>query len=140
MATKNRHKPEATQRAAAVAPWDAAASDPDLDVDELLADAPEAAAEAAQQPPPASNAPPAVKPAPPKLRKATATVELAPFRDNVHTPTHVEVRFEPAQARTMRRLYDGLDQAGVRLKNGRRVGSPADCIRYVLEQLDEGGS
>lgn len=139
MATKNRHKPIAMP-AAPAAPWDAGADIDDVpanDLDELLADVPEAAAEAAPQPPPTTE----IRKLPaPKLRKVRIEAQLAPLFEQAYRPTHVEARLDPAQARVLRRLLDGLDQAGARLRNGRRVGSPADSVRWLLEQLDEGGS
>ena len=60
---------------------------------------------------------------------------LAPLRERVHIPTEVEVRLDPPQSKTLRRLYDGLVYSGAALSNGNRVQSPGDSIRYLLEQL-----
>jgi len=41
----------------------------------------------------------------------------------------------PRQARALRQLTEGLQDAAARLENGRRVTSSADAVRYVLEKL-----
>lgn len=60
---------------------------------------------------------------------------LAALPEKVYIPTHVETRLDLDQGRTLRRLYDTLDQGGLRLKNGRRIASNADVIRWLLEAI-----
>ena len=64
-------------------------------------------------------------------------VAPAPVREDAHRPLHVQVRLKTKAQRTaMRRLYEGLDQTGARMANGRRVHSLADAMRWVLERLE----
>lgn len=88
------------------------------------------------EPPATAIAPPVVaEPRETVIYKARIELPLATFRPEVYLHSHVEVRLDPPQQVALRRLFDGLDLAGARLKNGRRVSSPPDCVRYLLEQL-----
>lgn len=49
---------------------------------------------------------------------------------------HVDARLDRRQGAALRRLQDGLDRAGRRLANGKRVISTADAVRWLLEQID----
>jgi hypothetical protein len=66
---------------------------------------------------------------------ATITLPIGTIAPGVFVSRHVDVQLKGAQARAMRRLFEGLLDQGAKLANGRRVASPADAIRYVLEQL-----
>lgn len=48
----------------------------------------------------------------------------------------LDLRLIGHQKFALRRLLDGLDAAGARLANGRRVTSPPDVIRYLLENVE----
>jgi hypothetical protein len=60
---------------------------------------------------------------------------LAELQPKVYIAQHVEVQLDWHQGQTLRRLYDTLDQGGLRLKNGRRIASNADVIRWLLEAI-----
>ena len=49
---------------------------------------------------------------------------------------HIDLRLDRRQSNALRRLYTGLDVAGDRLGNGRRVVNRGDAIRWLLEQLE----
>lgn len=66
-------------------------------------------------------------------------VLLAQFRPEVRQFRHVEAQLDPRQGAVLRRLFDALDANHVRLANGRYVSTAADCIRWLLDQLDEKG-
>lgn len=50
---------------------------------------------------------------------------------------HVQAQLDRHQALTLNRLLKGLDDTGARLANTKRVGSRADAVRWLLEQLSE---
>ena len=54
-----------------------------------------------------------------------------------YRPRHVSIILFGEQQSAMKRLFRGMDETGSRLKNGRRVSSNADAIRYLLEQVGE---
>lgn len=104
------------------------------EVDELLGEAaPETVAKLAAE----ENAPaPVRRPTPPvEIAEVDLVVPFAQFREEVRLFDHVEVRFTPEQKRAMRRLFDGLDESGARMANGKRVASAADCVRWILDRL-----
>jgi hypothetical protein len=50
---------------------------------------------------------------------------------------HVDVQLrDAATRRAFMRVWAGLDRAGARLKDGRRVISYADALRWLLEQVE----
>ncbi len=54
----------------------------------------------------------------------------------LHLSRHVEIgRLTHDQKLALRRLQRGLDQSGARLANGKRIGSNADAVRWLLEQV-----
>jgi hypothetical protein len=60
---------------------------------------------------------------------------------NGYLTNHVEVGgLNVPQRETLKRLFHGLDHAGARLANGKRVGSNADTIRWILEQIGQAGN
>lgn len=52
-----------------------------------------------------------------------------------YKPRHVSIILFGEQQIAMKRLFRGMDETGARLKNGRRVSSNADVVRYLLEQV-----
>jgi len=61
----------------------------------------------------------------------TPIVELRP---NAYCRQHVEIHLTGAQAETLRRIHDALEERGDMLDNGRAVRSPADALRWIIEQ------
>ncbi|MGA2032317.1 MAG: hypothetical protein ABSG68_08690 [Thermoguttaceae bacterium] len=54
-----------------------------------------------------------------------------------YLPKHIEVNnLSMAQRLSLRRMLAGLDAAGARLANSRRVTTTPDVLRWLLEQLD----
>jgi len=52
-------------------------------------------------------------------------------------PRHVDVQLRNARQRaTMRRVFTGLDLAGERTLDGKRVGNHAQAVLWLLEQID----
>jgi len=68
-------------------------------------------------------------------RIKTLNLPLAPLREDVYLTEHLDFRLSIPNRRTLRRLFDGLDEAGARLPNGRRVVSVSDAVRFVLDRL-----
>lgn len=66
---------------------------------------------------------------------ARVDLPLGEVPPGVFVSRHVEVQLSREQARAMRRLYEGLMNTNARLASGRRVKSPADAVRFILEQL-----
>lgn len=66
---------------------------------------------------------------------ATIQVPVAQIAAGNYAAMHVNLNLDKEQARTLKQLRAGLDQAGARLREGRRVQSSADTIRYLLENL-----
>lgn len=62
---------------------------------------------------------------------------LAELPESSYRPTHVEARLDPPQAEALARLFQTLDEGGLRLKSGRRVTSSADAVRWLLEAVGE---
>lgn len=48
----------------------------------------------------------------------------------------IDMRLSAAQRRALRRLLDGLDAAGARLSNGKRIVAPPDVVRFLLEGIE----
>ncbi len=73
-----------------------------------------------------------------KTEQETTVLIEAPVGAILETdykPRHIEVVLYGEQQTAMKRLFKGMDEAGCRLKNGRRVASNADVFRYLLEQI-----
>lgn len=68
-----------------------------------------------------------------ELEVRTIHVPLAPVSDS-YAVGHLDMKLDRELRTTLRRMYDGLDQSGARLKNGKRISGPPDVIRYVLER------
>lgn len=47
----------------------------------------------------------------------------------------IDTRLDDVQSRGLRALFDGLHQRHEKLANGRHVDSPADAVRWLLEQV-----
>jgi len=74
------------------------------------------------------------------LVNATVSVPLATVSGYI--ATHVEVRFrhgEGHMAETLKRLHEGLYQSSAKMANGTHIKSPADAIRWLLEQVAAAG-
>jgi len=66
-------------------------------------------------------------------------VPLAPLDEAAYMSSHVEVRrLDVPQRTALRRLRNGLNAAGARLANTKFVESPADAVRWLLEQIAGG--
>lgn len=52
---------------------------------------------------------------------------------------HVDIQLRPHHHAVLKRLYFGLDAAGARLADGRRIASKPDAIRWLLELLEKSG-
>ncbi len=62
-------------------------------------------------------------------------VPLGPL-DQGYLSRHVEARFtSEIQRQAMRRLTNGLQQAGEKLADGKPVTSHADAVKWLLEQV-----
>jgi hypothetical protein len=71
----------------------------------------------------------------PSLEAVTLEAPLAVL-DAGYLSRHVEARLNTElQRQALRRLTQGLRQAGEVLEDGRRVQSQADAIKWLLEQL-----
>jgi hypothetical protein len=55
--------------------------------------------------------------------------------DGCYISCHLDVRLTRRQGDTIRRIQLGLDAAGARLANNRRVVTQADAIRWLLEEI-----
>ena len=56
--------------------------------------------------------------------------------DNCHIRTHIDVQsLSRNQGTVLRRLQLALDNRGAKLANGRRVVTPPDAIRWLLEEI-----
>lgn len=66
------------------------------------------------------------------------TIEVAEYGKRDHVSRHVEAQLDGDQAAALKRAFVGLDEAGARLANGRRITSNADVIRYLLERIGAG--
>ena len=70
----------------------------------------------------------------------TTTIRLPwapPVPEGTKLPRHVEVKLEPKEGAALGAVLKGLDETGARLKNGRRVYTTADAMRWILEQYGE---
>lgn len=70
-----------------------------------------------------------------RIQSSIKLPPLALLRDEGYVSPHIEARLDPEQAQTLRRLFEALDEEGQRLKNGRRVVSNADVVRWLLEAI-----
>jgi hypothetical protein len=85
--------------------------------------------------------PAAPEPAPPPQQlPASVTIEVPLGQlDQGYLSRHVEARLTTTmQCESLRRLTNGLRQAGERLDDGKPVASYADAMRWLLEQLVQG--
>ena len=62
-------------------------------------------------------------------------VPLADVGYDSYAQRHIEVRMTASQARTLKRLTKALDENQSELIGGRRVITPPDAIRWLLEQI-----
>lgn len=86
---------------------------------------------------PIVDTPPASEPAslPIDNDAAEVIVPLGQLHEG-YLSNHVEARLtSDRQKRNMRRMLQGLRTDGAKLENGRFVETPADAVRWVLEQL-----
>ena len=93
----------------------------------------------AERPEPATDHQAATADAPPKLSTHSAILELPLAAVSpgsfMGRNVHIELRLKPPESELLKSLQTGLDAAGVRLRDGRRVASKADTVRWLLEQL-----
>jgi len=61
-------------------------------------------------------------------------IPVALTDSDAYRSTHVDVQLNREQAESMHRIFHGLDQAGARLQNGRRIATNADAFRWLLEE------
>lgn len=73
--------------------------------------------------------------APAVLLHATLTAPLGSVDPVAYLSDHIEGRLDPFQGSGLRHLVNGLDAAGKRLRNGRRVLTSIDAVRWLLEEL-----
>lgn len=71
-----------------------------------------------------------------RLGKCEFTVPLAPASDSVFKAGHLNIQLKREQKESLNRLFRALDQRGDRLRNGRRVQTPSDAVRWLLEQIE----
>lgn len=70
------------------------------------------------------------------LPPATVEVPLADVDfSRRYVSRRADVHLSPAQAKTLRRICYALDWSNETLNNGRRVYTPADAIRWLLEKI-----
>jgi len=68
----------------------------------------------------------------------TAMVEVPLASVSGYVSMHLEIRFRPGEgylAETLKRLHEGLYQRSEKLASGKHITSPADAIRWMLEQV-----
>lgn len=79
----------------------------------------------------------------PKSNQSELSIEV-PYAADVEAVSwgiHLNLQLSPDQTNTLRRIAEGLDRQRATLANGRRVVTPSDAIRYLLEQgADKVGS
>jgi hypothetical protein len=72
----------------------------------------------------------------PRFLTVQINVPLCDVRpDGPGVVEHIEARLERQQAVVLRRIFVALDASGIRLRNGRRVITTADAVRWLLEQI-----
>lgn len=74
----------------------------------------------------------------PRCEEVVLALTLGELPPNIYISRHLDIQLNSVQAVVLRRLFEGYYQTATRLANGRYVQSPADVIRYVLEQVGEG--
>lgn len=67
------------------------------------------------------------------LDEMTITVPLGEVPLGAYCSTRLDLNLTEYQAKTLKRMIAGLDQARAILRDGRRVISGADAIRFILE-------
>ena len=73
----------------------------------------------------------------PSLPTVTITVPIAEPVDG-YIPSHIDCHLrERRLAVAFDRLYRGLDAAGTRLSDGRRIAHRTDALRWLCEQVIE---
>lgn len=72
-----------------------------------------------------------------KCRKLQLSVPVATWEPDGYCSERVDINMNHSQAKTMRRLVEGLKADGIILKSGRAVRSNADAVRYLCELIDE---
>ncbi len=53
---------------------------------------------------------------------------------------HINTKLTVDQTNALRRIADALDRQQATLANGRRVVTPAEALRYLLEQVAAGSA
>lgn len=67
----------------------------------------------------------------------TITIPTAEPPKGGYISQHCDVQLDRDQARTLRRIVEGLDRQQATTKNGKRVLKPADAVRWMLENLTD---
>lgn len=68
--------------------------------------------------------------------RAAIEIPIGPVDPRAYRSTHLDVsRLTPQQSHGLRRVQNGLDLTRAVLDSGRRVTTPADAIRWLLEQI-----
>lgn len=66
-------------------------------------------------------------------RKLDVPLANVPFG---YLPRRIDLRkLTGRQSQALRQLQEALDQQGVRLANGSRIGNPSNAIKWLLESL-----
>lgn len=66
---------------------------------------------------------------------ATFSVPLGNVPNDAYLSRHVEARLDRSQALALKRLMAGLRKRNDELRSGRPVVTPADAVRWLLEQV-----
>ncbi|MCP4571486.1 MAG: hypothetical protein GY838_03975 [bacterium] len=93
----------------------------------------EDATAASPDPPPADPTPPAVKPGPSEA--ATITIPVTDPVPGGYRTNHADVQFDTRQSEALHHVLAGLDAAGERLDNGRRVHHKVDAVKWVFDKI-----
>lgn len=70
-----------------------------------------------------------------EIAEVAMAVPLAEARPEVYCRRHVDARLNHSQATTLQRIQLALDAKQARTADGRRVISPADALKWLLEEI-----
>ena len=77
-----------------------------------------------------------IEPAQPGIQIATIDLPLGTVPPRCYVSRHCDSgNLSNAQAITLRRLLEGLQETNARLANGRRVQTSPDVLRYLLDTI-----
>ena len=74
--------------------------------------------------------------APAVAEPAWRTLKVPLIETGHYATRHIDLQLKPSEARTLRRIFDGLHERHIRLASGAHVDRPGHALRWLLQQIE----